>query len=350
MSMQFRFWLRVISWLSASVLLLLPVMSAVVQAQGSDNLALNPEGSGFPEVSASYTCGCDSAWSTVNGIYSYTDNPRDRWTNYGSPNAADWVAVDFGAPKSFNQVKLYVFDDGGGVRPPASYEVQVWDGSGWTPVQNAVLTPTVPAAALNTADFDPVTAAKMRVVFTNGAAYNGIVELEVLMNGQITYTNVGVVSAFGSAAGDQLTLKLDAPLEPRSVPDASLFQLTLPDEAPLTATAAVYDAADSTGRTVVLSFPSPALAGQASATLSLQSGAVHLVGGELNNAVNDIHVLTFHTLDQTADDAYAIDDIVRLIGNGGLQPDVNGDTAFDGTDIRLLLEQLPPVAGDPGTD
>ncbi|MCD1259437.1 discoidin domain-containing protein [Paenibacillus athensensis] len=330
--------------------LLLVSMPGLVQAQGSDNLALNPGGSGFPELSASYTCGCDSVWSTVNGIYSYTDNPRDRWTNYGSPNASDWIAVDFGAPQSFNQVNIYVFDDGGGVRPPASYEVQTWDGSDWTPVQNAVKTPATPGAALNTANFDPVTATKMRVVFTNGAAYSGVVELEVLDAGQLSYADVAAISAFGNAAGDQITLKLDTPMKPYSVPDASLFELMLPDQPPVTATEAVYDEADPEGRTVLLRFPSPVLDGQPLASVSIQAGALQLDDGAWNHPLGPIGVLTFHTLDQTGDARYAIDDIVRLIGDNGVQPDVNADAMFDQTDIRLLLEQLQPLPNVPDTD
>lgn len=154
------------------------------------NLALNASGTGYPNVTATGTCGCDSAWKIVNGIYSYQESPRDRWTNYGSPNASDWVAIDFGAARTFNQIKLYLFNDGGGVQPPASYVVEYWDGSSWAAPANQTKSPLVPTAAINSAanlantvntvDFDTVTSQKIRVTFNkaNGTA-SGLVELEV---------------------------------------------------------------------------------------------------------------------------------------------------------------------------
>jgi hypothetical protein len=94
-----------------------------VHAMIEPNLAFNPNGTGFPNVTASYTCGCDSVWSAVNGTFYYQDNEtRDRWTDYGG-SETDWFVVDFGSAKSFNQVKLYIFNDGGGVQPPASYSI-----------------------------------------------------------------------------------------------------------------------------------------------------------------------------------------------------------------------------------
>lgn len=160
-------------------------ISSQVHARNETNLALNPapETILFPSVSASYTCGCDRVWSTVNGVISYTDDPRDRWTNYGSGNEKDWLAIDFGLARTFNQVKLYVFDDGGGVQPPADYLIQYWDdSSGWMDLTNQTRTPAIPEAFLNTVNFDVVTSSKLKIVFTNNNAYVGLVELEVFLH------------------------------------------------------------------------------------------------------------------------------------------------------------------------
>ncbi|MFD0678195.1 discoidin domain-containing protein [Paenibacillus sp. GCM10027630] len=175
------------------MLLTLLTNSNRAHADNEPNLALNPNGTGYPELTASNTCGCDSVWSVVNGIFSYNESPRDRWTNYGSPNPTDWVAINFGSAKSFNQVKLYVFNDGGGVQTPASYLIQYWNGSDWISPTNQIKTPELPEASLsskatpattlNTVDFDTVTSDKLRVVFTSRSfSYSGLVELEVFLH------------------------------------------------------------------------------------------------------------------------------------------------------------------------
>jgi hypothetical protein len=174
--------------LMVAIVLFLSTTSNKIHADSEPetNLALNPNKSGYPEVTASYTCNCgDSAWSAVNGIYSYTDNPRDRWTNYGSGNATDWLVVDFGSAKPFNQLKLFIFDDHGGVQPPASYQIQYWNGSGWEAVTNQTNTPEAPEAALNTVNFDLITSSKVKIEFINKEAgvFSGLVELEVFLHG-----------------------------------------------------------------------------------------------------------------------------------------------------------------------
>ncbi|TXK79633.1 discoidin domain-containing protein [Paenibacillus sp. N3.4] len=167
----------------AMILTLFPTSNRVY-AISESNLALNPGQTGYPEVTASYTCGCDSAWSTVNGVFSYNENPRDRWTNYGSPNETDWLAIDFGSAKTFNQIKLHIYDDGGGVQPPASYLIQFWNGSGWVDIPNPMKTPVIPEAFLNTVNFDLVTSSRLQVVFTNRSrdTFSGLVELEVFLH------------------------------------------------------------------------------------------------------------------------------------------------------------------------
>lgn len=162
-------------------------------AESPVNVARNANGTGYPEITASYTCGCDNPWSAINGIYSFNDSPRDRWTNYGSPNTEDWLAVDFGTDQVFNQVKLYVYNDGGGVKTPAGFQLQYWDNGQWRDVVNSIATPSAPYAEINAQattsntvnviDFDEVTSRKLQVKFTNPpGAYSGIVELEVYLS------------------------------------------------------------------------------------------------------------------------------------------------------------------------
>jgi hypothetical protein len=182
-----------------------------VHALNEPNLALNPSGTGFPYITASYEC-CgnleDSAWNAVNGTFYYKENePRDRWTNYDG-SQTDWLAIDFGSAKTFNQVKLYIYNDGGGVQPPASYLIQYWNGSDWIDTTNSTKTPATPTATinsaatpentLNTVNFDTVTSQNLKVTFTNqGGSYSGVVELEVYLHDSAADQNAAasVISA-----------------------------------------------------------------------------------------------------------------------------------------------------------
>ncbi len=160
--------------------------SETVGLDGSEpNLAVNSDRIGYPSISASFTC-CvnqDNPWYAIDGIFS-----TSRWTNYGG-HGTDWLAIDFGSTTTFNKVNLYLYNDGGGVQPPASYNVQYWDGAAWVDASNQVKSPLIPTGSvystatpentLNTVSFDTVVTDQVRVVFTNGSNYVGIVELEV---------------------------------------------------------------------------------------------------------------------------------------------------------------------------
>jgi len=71
--------------LVVAIIISLSTASNRAHAMNEPNLALNPNPNPntteFPNLTASFTCGCDSVWSTVNGVFSYNENPRDRWTN-----------------------------------------------------------------------------------------------------------------------------------------------------------------------------------------------------------------------------------------------------------------------------
>jgi hypothetical protein len=389
-----------------TTLLILFAASNRAHAISNPNLALNPDQTGFPVVTASYTCGCDNVWSTVNGIYSYNESPRDRWTNYGSPNTTDWLVIDFGSAQTFNQVKLHIFDDGGGVRPPASYMIQYWNGDNWVEVTNKVNTPEIPEAALNSIIFDTVTSPKLQVVIVNqGGAYSGLVELEVMMNEaladanaasevmmvieqlplqavvtlsdkptivaarsaydnltatqqsmvtnlsklteaevaiealEVSFADIAVVSAFGHAAGNTITVKLSDALDLTYGMQAGHFQI-IANGLQAAVSDAVYDPTDSSGRTIKLTLSSPVLLTETSVALSIQSGALKTSNNHLNNAVHSIPVITYKRLDLTLDNRIGVDDVVQIIRNSDLHIDLNQDGIFDREDIRGLLGQI----------
>ena len=78
-------------------------------------------------------------------------------------------------------MELALYDDRGGVQPPARFHLEVWRDGEWQPVTDEVHTPERPLGnALNEIRFEPVTATKLRVVFTHaGAARSGVSEIMV---------------------------------------------------------------------------------------------------------------------------------------------------------------------------
>jgi hypothetical protein len=154
----------------------LPVAAAPMPA---GNLAHNPAGQGFPKATASFTFPRDRAGRAIDGTINFHPEPSNRWTAYDSPNAEDWLAVDFGKPVTVGRLELGLYDDRGGVRPPARYRVQAWDGERWADVANPVMSPETPAGGrFNEVRFTPVMTSRVRVVFTHaGQAKSGVTEL-----------------------------------------------------------------------------------------------------------------------------------------------------------------------------
>jgi len=156
----------------------LPVAAA---PQPAGNLAFNPGDKPFPKAIASYTCAVDKASEANDGRVQFHASPRNRWTAYDSPNATDWLEINFGEKKTFARMELAIYDDAGGVRAPESCAVQYWDGSQWRDVGAPKWTPVWPAGGqFNEVRFEPVTASKVRVVFTHASpARSGVTEVFV---------------------------------------------------------------------------------------------------------------------------------------------------------------------------
>jgi len=146
------------------------------------NIALNQTGQGFPKASASFhDVYGGTPEKAIDGRVNYKPTPVNRWTSYGSPDKTDWFEVDFGTSKEVRRAELAIYDDRGGVQPPASYTIETFDGVAWREVSDLVKSPLVPAgSAVNTGTFRPVTCQKLRIVFThNGQSRSGLTELEL---------------------------------------------------------------------------------------------------------------------------------------------------------------------------
>ena len=160
-------------------------------------------------VSASYTNPSDNLNHLKDGIISYTDNPRNRWTAYRSaknPVASDWVEYDFGRNIDVDSLKIYYFEDTGYTAAPQSHSVQYWNGSNFVSVTNAMSSPSAPLGnAANTVTFDKVNTSKIRLNMVNkspgggkSAYYAAITELEA-------YNGSGSLTQSGWAGTHRLT-------------------------------------------------------------------------------------------------------------------------------------------------
>lgn len=149
----------------------------------------SPVASGFsasvPTVSASYTNPSDSANQVVDGIVSYSDSPRNRWTAYNSPNAVDWLALDYGASQTIDSIKVDLFGDASAIRAPQSYNVEYWTGSAWANVSSPAYSPAAPTAnTVNTVSFNSVQTSRVRIDFVHASGYkSGATEIESFVGG-----------------------------------------------------------------------------------------------------------------------------------------------------------------------
>ena len=146
------------------------------------NLAFNATGEGYPRATASHSDRFGGIPSrAIDGKIIYQPNPMNRWTCYESPRESDWLEVDFGERQEVGRAVLHLYDDRGGVQPPADYAVQVWIDDAWHDVPNASRVPEKPTGSMaNAVTFSPVATNKLRIVFTHqGRARSGVTELEV---------------------------------------------------------------------------------------------------------------------------------------------------------------------------
>ncbi len=111
---------------------------------------------------------------------------RNRWTAFGSPNASDWVQFDFTGRRRVDQVELYLWGDGGGVKAPKHYTIQTWDGSQWVAARVVSQVPRQPqVSSVNTVQIAPVETSKVRIVFEHDlSAASGVTEIIIRGAGQ----------------------------------------------------------------------------------------------------------------------------------------------------------------------
>ncbi|MHA0856133.1 Ig-like domain-containing protein [Paenibacillus sp. CMAA1364] len=126
------------------------------------NIMRSQQGSVYPKLEATFTAPADRLNHINDGIKSYTDTPKNRWTNWtqAGRDDGDSITIDFGEKYAINNLDLYVYTDTGTVNPSA-VTVQHWNGSTWVNVNNQ-LNPTPYVAQKNEIRFDAVTTDKLK--------------------------------------------------------------------------------------------------------------------------------------------------------------------------------------------
>ena len=153
-----------------------------IPAPPAGNLAFNPGNREFPKASASFTDRFGGKpQAAIDGKTVFLPTPMNRWTSYESKETSDWLEIDLGEPREFRRVDLAIYDDRGGVQPPTEYRIETWTGQAWQPVAEPRFSPEKPTGgAWNTARFNPLQAARLRIVFTHqGQARSGVTEVMV---------------------------------------------------------------------------------------------------------------------------------------------------------------------------
>ncbi|OIW25319.1 carbohydrate-binding module family 13 protein [Coniochaeta ligniaria NRRL 30616] len=132
---------------------------------------------------ASYTSPVDNTWNAIDGIIFRNAVPQNsRWTSYNSLNAQDYLGVDLRRPQAVSNVRLYFYDDGGGVRLPSRYDLQYLAGSTWTTVPGQQRSTAASTSnTLTQITFPTITTSQLRVVAPNagGGTGWGLSEFEV---------------------------------------------------------------------------------------------------------------------------------------------------------------------------
>ncbi|WP_391572886.1 S-layer homology domain-containing protein [Cohnella sp.] len=167
-------------------------------------------------VSASYTNSGDNINHLKDGIISYTENPRNRWTAYRSnkqPVTSDWIEYDFRNNVNVDRLEIYYFEDAGYTAAPQSHSVQYWNGSTFVNVTNPSNNPSAPLGnAANTVSFDKIHTSKIRLNMINKspgggktAYYAAITELEAY-DGTTNLTQSQWIGTHLLAASPQATV------------------------------------------------------------------------------------------------------------------------------------------------
>ncbi|GAA2208157.1 hypothetical protein GCM10009850_036150 [Nonomuraea monospora] len=126
--------------------------------------------------SASYTSPWESVAALNDGIDppSSNDTVNRRWGTWPQ-TGTQWAELSWASAQPLRAAEVYFFDDNGGVRVPASWRLQYWNGSAYVDVPG-----TYPTAVngYNRVTFGAVSTSRLRVVLQSGAGSVGLLEVK----------------------------------------------------------------------------------------------------------------------------------------------------------------------------
>ncbi|WP_336211602.1 hypothetical protein [Nonomuraea sp. LPB2021202275-12-8] len=132
-------------------------------------------------ASASYTSPWESVAAINDGIDppSSNDTQNRRWGTW--PNTGEqWALLTWTQAQTLTSAQIYFFDDGGGVRVPASWKLQRWTGSAYVDIPG---TYALAVNAYNTVTFTAVSTTRLRVLLQSGSASVGLLEVKAIGEG-----------------------------------------------------------------------------------------------------------------------------------------------------------------------
>ncbi|GID93202.1 discoidin domain-containing protein [Amorphoplanes digitatis] len=127
---------------------------------------------------ASYT----SAWESVAALNDGVDPPSSndtvnpRWGTWPE-QGQQWAELTWPAAQTLTSAQLYFFDDNGGVRLPASWSLQYWNGTAYVAVPSASGYP-VAINQYNQATFGQISTTRLRAVLNSGTGSVGLLEFK----------------------------------------------------------------------------------------------------------------------------------------------------------------------------
>lgn len=311
-------------------------------------------------------------------------NISPRWTTYTTSSTSAWFELNFSTVKTFNEVKLYIYNDNGGVKIPASYTIQYWTGSTWENVPGQIKTPLTPGAGLNTVKFNAITRQELRINFesgpiTTGGQGVGLYELEVYMRIDTTAPVIDGVADEGSYNTvvnptfneGTATLNGNPFLSGGEVTADGTYELIVTDAAgnismvhfivDRTAPAAAAFAASSTDPTyglvrVSISYPTDAQWREyrvGSGYWQSYTDPIDIISNDTvyarsvdvagNVSVGSSYEV--HNIDPIGNNGLIqIKDIVQVLATGtSQQKDMNGNGEFEHEDILIMLQLITPI-------
>jgi len=138
----------------------------------------NPDKALTATPTASYTSPWESIAAINDGIDppSSNDTVNPRWGTW--PNQGEqWALLTWPSEQTLTNADVYIFDDNDGVRVPASWKLQSWNGSAYVDVAGASGYPLA-LNQYNHVTFNSVNTTRLRVLIQSGTQSVGLLEVK----------------------------------------------------------------------------------------------------------------------------------------------------------------------------